>query len=131
MTGAGIEPATSSTVVRWLYHCATAPWWVVWIPIRSKKSIYFAYCSYCCQEINVSAGVTQLKLHQETKKILRTKSLQEINLRLPKIKMVYPLSTHFKLRISSSSCWDFTLLRHYWKQLFIQVLQTMIMANTN
>ena len=22
MTGAGIEPATSSTVVRWLYHCA-------------------------------------------------------------------------------------------------------------
>ena len=25
MTGAGVEPATSSTEVRWLYHCATAP----------------------------------------------------------------------------------------------------------
>ena len=25
MKGAGIEPATSSTVLRWLYHCATAP----------------------------------------------------------------------------------------------------------
>jgi len=33
-----------------------------------KRSIYLAYCSFCSKEINVSAGVTQLKLHQETKK---------------------------------------------------------------
>ena len=30
---------------------------------------------------------------------------------------VFRKTTHFKLRISSSSCWDFVLLRHYWKQL--------------
>ena len=29
MTGAGVELATSSTEVRWLYHCATAPWFLI------------------------------------------------------------------------------------------------------
>ena len=49
------------------------------IPLgHCAKSLFtLLYCSYCSKEINVSAGVTQVNLHQETKKILRTKSLQE------------------------------------------------------
>ena len=34
----------------------------------SAKSLLVYYFAYCSLEINVSAGVTQLKLHQETKK---------------------------------------------------------------
>ena len=37
MTGAGIEPAISSTEVRWLYHCATAP--LIWLSTKSLENI--------------------------------------------------------------------------------------------
>ena len=34
----------------------------------SKKSENYAYCCICCTDINISAGVTQLQLHEKTKK---------------------------------------------------------------
>ena len=34
----------------------------------SKKSENHAYCLICSSEINVSAGVTQLQLHEKAKK---------------------------------------------------------------
>ena len=38
----------------------------------SKKSENYAYCCICCTDINISAGVTQLQLHEKTKKNTRT-----------------------------------------------------------
>ena len=34
----------------------------------SKKSENYAYCCICCTDINLSAGVTQLQVHEKTKK---------------------------------------------------------------
>ena len=33
----------------------------------SKKSENYAYCCICCTDINISARVTQLQLHEKTK----------------------------------------------------------------